>query len=79
METNENHNKPAAEPELYPLDDAMQGMIGELRQHESQVQGALVLFIRQHKLQGNWQIAQNGRELVKAQQQVFNPTGPRGE
>ena len=27
--------------------------------------GALVLFIRQHKLEGNWQLAENGRELVK--------------
>lgn len=29
------------------------------------LQGALILFLRQHKLEGNWQVAPNGKELVK--------------
>jgi hypothetical protein len=58
-----------AEIENYPLDDALIAMLGEIGQQMTQLQaqrqGALVLFIRQHKLQGNWQVAENGRELVK--------------
>jgi hypothetical protein len=74
MDTNDNHNKPAAEPEAFPLDEAAITLLadikGQMAALNAQWQGALVLFIRQHKLQGNWQVAENGRELVKAQQQV---------
>jgi hypothetical protein len=64
---NDNNTKP--ESEIFPLDDAAITMLGEINQQmiamQAQRQGALVLFIRQHKLQGNWQLAENGRELVK--------------
>jgi len=78
------NEQPKQEMESYPLDDALITMLGEINQQitqlQAQRQGALVLFIRQHKLQGNWQVADNGKELVKAPPQpVFNPTGPRGE
>jgi len=57
------------EVENYPLDDALIQMLAEINQQmiplQAQRQGALVLFIRQQKLQGNWQVAENGRELVK--------------
>jgi hypothetical protein len=61
------------QPELenYPLDEASIQMLSEINSQiqtlNAQRQGALVLFIRQHKLQGNWQVAENGKELVKAQ------------
>ena len=66
---NEQQNGQQAE-ENYPLDEALITMLGEIRLQmqtlQAQQQGALVLFVRQHKLQGNWQVAENGRELVKA-------------
>lgn len=66
----ENEQQNAQESENYPLDDALIAMLGEIRLQmqtlQAQQQGALVLFVRQHKLQGNWQVAENGRELVKA-------------
>lgn len=59
----------AAEVENYPLDEAMIQLLAELDQQmqpfQLQAQGALVLFLRQHKLQGNWRVAENRRELVK--------------
>ena len=62
------HEPPAAEH--YPLDDAAIAMLNEIQQQlvtlNAQRQGALVLFIRQHNLQGNWTLADNGRELRKA-------------
>lgn len=68
-EVNANANATQTEAENYPLDDALIQMLGEINQQmiplQAQRQGALILFIRQHKLQGNWQVAENGRELVK--------------
>jgi hypothetical protein len=62
--------KREGEVENYPLDDALIIMLGEINQQmtalQAQRQGALVLFIRQQKLEGNWQVAENGKELVKA-------------
>jgi hypothetical protein len=77
---------------VYPLDEALIGMLADIRQQEnqlttspayrvflsvsqqlqalqSQTNGALVLFIRQHKLPGNWAPAENGRELVRIKEQ----------
>jgi hypothetical protein len=74
--------------DVYPLDEALIGMLADIKQQENQLttspayrvflgvsqqmqalqaqgQGALVLFIRQHKLPGNWAPAENGRELVR--------------
>jgi len=57
------------EQENYPLDDSMIELMTEANQQiagiNQRLQGALILFLRQHKLEGNWQIAPNGRELVK--------------
>ena len=69
MEPETNANATQPEVENYPLDDALISMLAEINQQmiplQAQRQGALVLFIRQHKLQGNWQVAENGKELVK--------------
>jgi hypothetical protein len=58
-------------PNTFPLDDAMIGLLAEFREQtkviEAQTLGALILFIRQHGLQGNWQLAKNGCELVRAE------------
>jgi len=66
----EDNNTQANEPERYPLDDAAISLLADLKSQmqrlDAQWQGALVLFIRQHKLQGNWNVADNGKELVKA-------------
>lgn len=57
------------EPDKCPLDDAFIAIIAECRQAaqaiEAQAQGALALFLRQQGLTGRWQIAPNGRELVR--------------
>jgi hypothetical protein len=66
----EETNGGPVEPERYPLDDALISMLGELDPQiallQSQRMGALVLFLRQQKLTGNWNVAPNGKELVKA-------------
>jgi len=66
----EQNNGQPLDGENYPLDDASIQMLAEIGQQiqtlNAQRQGALVLFIRQHKLEGNWQVAENGRELVRA-------------
>jgi hypothetical protein len=71
---NEQANTPQPEVENYPLDEALIAMLaeigGQLEALAAQRQGALVLFIRQQKLQGNWQVAENGRELVKVARQT---------
>ena len=76
MEPEVNTNATQSEVENYPLDEALISMLAEINQQlvplQAQRQGALVLFIRQHKLQGNWQVAENGRELVK----ITPPTPP---
>jgi hypothetical protein len=68
MEHEQQNGQP--ETESYPLDEALITMLGEINQQmqtlQAQRQGALVLFIRQQKLEGNWQVAENGKELVKA-------------
>ena len=54
------------EPEdRYPLDEALISMVTEHRGMEMQLRGALLLFLRQHGLDGNWQISSNGKELVR--------------
>jgi hypothetical protein len=69
MSNNESSNH---ESDMYPLDDAAITLLADIRTQmrmlEAQFQGALVLFIRQQKLTGNWQVSENGREIVKVQQ-----------
>jgi len=87
MGPNSNGQQPEQqqqEAENFPLDDALISLLADIKTHQQQVeqqvmalnaqrQGALVLFIRQHKLQGNWQVAENGKELVKAPEPVPAP------
>lgn len=62
----------------YPLDEATIELLSDLKKQMDQTamvinaqrQGALILFIRQHKLQGNWSVAENNQELVKAAESV---------
>jgi hypothetical protein len=74
--TNNGTAETVAPAETYPIDDALISLVADIGKAEQQLQqqaialnaqrnGALVLFIRQHNLQGNWKIAENGRELVK--------------
>jgi hypothetical protein len=55
--------------ENFPLDDAAIDSLAELDQQERNInvarQAILSYFLRQQKLTGNWQLAQNRRELVK--------------
>jgi hypothetical protein len=77
---NEQTNTQQPEMENYPLDEALIAMLGEINSQlqalSAQRQGALVLFIRQQKLQGDWQVAENGRELVKATRQMQQTPTP---
>ena len=58
-----------AEPETFPLDDAaietLQELDRQLLIHSTMRNTVLGFFVRQHKLPGQWQLAPNGRELVK--------------
>jgi len=65
-------------PEAYPLDETAIAMINELKEQmkpfQIAVNAILTYFVRQHKLAGNWQVADNGRELVQqAPQQQIRP------
>lgn len=77
------------EVENYPMDDALIAVMSEVKTAmeqlvraaqdlELQRKGALILFIRQHNLQGNWNVAENGRELVK-QPDTPPPQPPQGD
>lgn len=53
--------------ETYQLDEETAAYLFELLEQikglNAQAQGALTLYVRQHKLKGQWRIADNGREL----------------
>lgn len=79
-------NGAAAEPENYPLDEAIIGLLADIAKARDQLQrnadqlaaqeqGALVLFIRQHKLAGTWDVADNRRELTKRPEPATAKTG----
>ena len=76
-EQNEQTNE-----DFFPLDDATIAMIGEVRDQmkalDNQLKGALNLYLRQHKLSGLWNVAENGRELRRMPEQVVAP-GPKLE
>jgi uncharacterized protein (DUF362 family) len=59
----------AAAQDVFPLDDALIRLLEEHRMQieviGAQQRGALLLFIRQHNLKGNWSVAPNGRELIR--------------
>ena len=54
---------------FYPLDDVAIALFAQgLKQIEAvnaEMSGALKLYLRQHKLEGNWRLADNGRELQR--------------
>jgi hypothetical protein len=62
-------NNGTKELEHYPLDDCAIETIGPLTQQIQTLQTALnailSYILKQQKLQGNWRLAANGRELVK--------------
>ena len=65
--------KAPAETEIFPLDDAAIESLAELDQQDKLTHsarlGILGYFLKVHKLQGNWQLAPNRRELVRSAQQ----------
>ena len=72
--------------ERFPLDDAMIGLLEDFGKGFAQIekqaaelnaqqQGALVLFLRQHELKGNWRLTESRRELVRETEQVSTPQG----
>jgi hypothetical protein len=65
----ETNNKQVEQPETYPLSEEMIQLLSEIdaemQRLAQQGQGALLLFLRQHKLEGMWNIAENKREVVK--------------
>lgn len=58
--------------EVFPLDDAAIAMIAELREQartvpiiiNASIQAVLQYFARTHKLKGQFQLADNGREVI---------------
>jgi hypothetical protein len=69
MEDQKQNAQTEEAQEVFPLDDAAISLLADLRANieklDAQWNGALVLFIRQHKLKGNWGVAPNGRELIR--------------
>jgi hypothetical protein len=70
------NNQTASEVEVYPLDDALIGVLRDVAEQmqtlqkaadklHAQREGALCLFVRQHRLEGDWRVAPNGKELMK--------------
>ena len=61
----ENNN---GNPKTLPLDEAAIGMIAELREQarmaEVGLQSIVMYFARQHGLQGQIQLAPNGKEVI---------------
>lgn len=58
-----------ATPETYPMSEELIGILAEVDQQitalNAQWQGALILFLRIHKLQGNWRAAPNHKEIMR--------------
>jgi len=61
-------------PDTFPLDDAAVSAIHELREQQKNAQIAInaiqFYFMKCHKLQGQWQLADNGRELIQQSPQT---------
>lgn len=60
---------PAKSVDFFPLDESTIAIFAEgtetIKLTNAQMSGALRLFLRQHKLEGNWRLAENGRELQR--------------
>jgi len=57
-----------------PLDEETAGVFAELQEQikmlNAQAHGVLTLYLRQHKLPGQWRVAENGKELRRVGGQV---------
>jgi len=55
-----------------PLDDETAALFAEIHENirmlTAQAQGVLALYLRQHKLTGQWKLADNGKELRRITQ-----------
>jgi len=79
MQENEQNETQQGAPqvEAYPLDKLSADMIAELRQQAQQQlrdtrvaeNAILSRFLREHKLEGNWRLAENASELIKVAEQ----------
>jgi len=47
----------------------------QMMQLQAARNGALMLFLRQQNLSGSWRIADNGKEIVRADQAEVNRAG----
>jgi hypothetical protein len=60
----------ASSPDVFPLDEETASLLGEYAMRamalDAERRGALTLFARRHRLQGNWQLAENGKDLVRS-------------
>ena len=73
----DNHKQPNESDTCYPLDDAAiaffaQG-VKQIEMMHAQMNGALELYLKQHKLPGKWRVAENGRELERVADAVPLP------
>lgn len=63
-----------AEEDVYPLDDDDIELIAGIQRDGAMLQGRMLgvldSFLKRHKLQGNWELAPNGREIRKRPAQV---------
>lgn len=61
--------------ERFPLDDLAISMVAEAREGikiaQVSIQAVLTYFARQHELKGNFQLAENGRELILREPQNY--------
>ena len=82
MDQNKNSHTfqvPEVTDDRFPLSEEVIGLLAEYRAQMdalgAQQRGMLMLFMRQHKLQGVWQVADNGREMIRRQESVGNTNG----
>ena len=65
----DEQNKQPNEADCYPLDDASIEVFAEGRKQidiiNAQLNGAFRLYVKQHKLQGNWKLSDSGKELER--------------
>jgi hypothetical protein len=70
MPDEERNGQPNESDNCYPLDDAAIALFAEgkrqLEMVNAQMVGAMNLYIKQHRLEGQWRLAENGRELERA-------------
>lgn len=81
----DNNGNAAPEPEMFPLDEAAIESIQELDAQEKRIidaakeinvarQAILSYFLRQHKMTGNWTLAENRKELTRNPEPAPVPT-----